>query len=93
MAAELPRRYLVALIGAAAIACGCGGDERSDARERLERVEKRYEKLWNAESVSCREAPGQEGYECRIVSKQTRPGNPSSSYDVIVPPGGSRGEP
>jgi hypothetical protein len=58
----------------AGVAVGCGGDERSEARERLERVERRYEQLWNAESVSCREAPRREGYECRIVSKQTRPG-------------------
>jgi hypothetical protein len=58
----------VALIGAAAAVTGCGGDGPDSSQERIERVERRYEQLWDAESVSCREAPGKEGYECRIIS-------------------------
>jgi hypothetical protein len=59
-----------------AIAAGCGDDGTPSAQERIERVERRYEKLWDAESVNCREAPGGEGFECRIVSKQRGPAGP-----------------
>ena len=79
---------LAIALGAAAGATGCGGDEPS-SREKIDRVEQRYQKLWHAESVSCREAPGGEGYECRIVSKQRQPGDPISSYDVTVKPEGN----
>jgi hypothetical protein len=64
---------------------GCGEDAPS-SQERIDRVERRYEKLWNAESVNCREAPGGEGYDCRIMTKQQKPGDPISRYDYNVAP-------
>jgi hypothetical protein len=74
-----------ALAAMAAAVAGCGGGGTS-SQDRIERVERRYEKLWNAESVSCREAAGGEGYECRILSKQRRPGDPRTSYDFKSAP-------
>jgi hypothetical protein len=71
------------LLGVTAIASGCG-DAGPSKEERIERVEKRYEQLWNAESVKCREAQGG-GYDCTIWSKQKRPGDPKSGYDIEVP--------
>ncbi|MGH2978399.1 MAG: hypothetical protein ACRDLQ_02020 [Solirubrobacterales bacterium] len=70
-------------------AAGCG-DDRSEAEKRIDRVEQRYEELWNAESVSCREAPGKEGYECRIVSDQQQPGGATTpGRDSTTPPADS----
>ena len=85
MEARAVRLSIAALWGAAAITSGCAGGDGSSAEERIERVEKRYEQLWNAESVNCREAPGGEGYECTIWSKQKKPGDPKSGYDIEVP--------
>jgi hypothetical protein len=79
------RRVAIALAAVAASVAGCGEDGPS-SQDRIERVERRYEKLWNAESVSCREAAGGEGYECRVVSKQRQPGDPRTSYDFKSEP-------
>jgi hypothetical protein len=68
------RLFLIALAGAAGIAGGCGGDGGTDSD--IERVERRYEQLWDVEEVSCQEAPGQEGYDCRIVSRR-KPTSPA----------------
>jgi hypothetical protein len=84
--ARAGRLSTAALLGAAAIASECGGGEGPSAEERIERVERRYEQLWNAESVNCRIAPGGEGYQCTIWSKQKKPDDPRSGYDVEVPP-------
>jgi hypothetical protein len=86
--ARAVRLCVAALWAAAAITSGCGGDG-SSAEERIERVEKRYEQLWNAESVKCREAQGG-GYDCTIRSKQKKPGDPKSGYDIEVPPPDSK---
>ena len=85
MEARAVRLSIAALWGAAAITSGCAGGDGASAEERIDRVEKRYEQLWNAESVNCREAPGG-GYDCTIWSKQKKPGDPKSGYDVQVPP-------
>jgi hypothetical protein len=87
VAARAVRTCIAALLGAA-IATGCGGGESSTA-ERIERVERRYEQLWSAESVNCREAQGG-GYDCTIWSKQKKPGDPKSGYDIEVPPADSK---
>ena len=85
MEARAVRLSIAALLGAAALASGCGGDEGASAEERIDRVEKRHEQLWNAESVNCREAQGG-GYNCTIWSKQKKPGDPRAGYDIVVPP-------
>ena len=88
MEARAVRLSIAALLGVAALASGCGGDEGPSAQERIERVERRYEQLWNAESVKCREAQGG-GYDCTIWSEQKKASDPTSGYDIQVPPDSS----